>query len=529
MSTGPLQRPAVRASFWTFTSYGASQALRLASNLILTRLLFPEAFGLMLIVNVTLQGFQMLSDLGLGPSIIQNPRGEEPRFLWTAWTIQIIRGAGLYLLALLLTYPLALHFGEPMLLQVFPVISLVLLIDGFASTKGPVMYRQLHLGRVAALDLGSYVLSVLVMIAGALVWKSVWPLIIGGLVYNTSCTILTHLILGGPKMRLMMDRELAHEIIRFGKWLFLSSMLAFLAGQLDKLILSYYLPLDPLGVYSIALTFSLVFLQVLQRLSSKVLFPLYAKTAREDVHYLRRQTRKVRLVLMLICLPPMWLLIAVAPELITLLYDDRYRDAGWMLQLLAIGATAQCVLYPVESVLMSVGDSYRHMLLQLIRSIVLFLCMVAGGHFYGTYGYILGFAVASVAYYPALVALVHKYRVWLPDLDLGALGLSALVLVGVFFVRVELNLPVFWTPAAIPAQYLGPQVWTYPAEEPVLSLGEPGAFDDKHLFAPCVDHEEGRFTLWYSGSQGDVADRVFRLGRAVSTRSEERRVGKECW
>jgi hypothetical protein len=35
---------------------------------------------------------------------------------------------------------------------------------------------------------------------------------------------------------------------------------------------------------------------------------------------------------------------------------------------------------------------------------------------------------------------------------------------------------------------------------PCSGLGETGAFDDMHLFAPCVAYEKGIYSLWYSGS-----------------------------
>ena len=69
----------------------------LASNLILTRLLFPEAFGLMALGSVVLVGLQMFSDAGIGPSIAQSPRGDDPEFLDTAWTAQVLRGVILWL------------------------------------------------------------------------------------------------------------------------------------------------------------------------------------------------------------------------------------------------------------------------------------------------------------------------------------------------------------------------------------------------------------------------------------------------
>ena len=85
---------AFKGAFWTIASYGGSQILRFGSNLILTRLLLPELFGLMGLAYVFIVGVHLFSDIGLGPSIIQNKRGEESEFINTAWTMQIILGLG---------------------------------------------------------------------------------------------------------------------------------------------------------------------------------------------------------------------------------------------------------------------------------------------------------------------------------------------------------------------------------------------------------------------------------------------------
>ncbi|MCL4692920.1 MAG: oligosaccharide flippase family protein, partial [Candidatus Hydrogenedentes bacterium] len=75
-SAGPsLKSLAIRGSTWTLVEYGGSQVLRFASSLILSHLLFPEVFGLMLIVNAVMQGLEMFSDLGIGQSIVQDKRG----------------------------------------------------------------------------------------------------------------------------------------------------------------------------------------------------------------------------------------------------------------------------------------------------------------------------------------------------------------------------------------------------------------------------------------------------------------------
>lgn len=61
-------------------------------------------------------------------------------------------------------------------------------------------------------------------------------------------------------------------------------------------------------------------------------------------------------------------------------------------------------------------------------------------------------------------------------------------------------------------RWMAPQNWVRDSTGPVVSLGNAGAFDDTHIFAPCVAFEEGVYRLWYCGSQGDVAERVFRIG-----------------
>ncbi|MEQ8789093.1 MAG: hypothetical protein RIC55_22465 [Pirellulaceae bacterium] len=71
-------------------------------------------------------------------------------------------------------------------------------------------------------------------------------------------------------------------------------------------------------------------------------------------------------------------------------------------------------------------------------------------------------------------------------------------------------------PAPAVRRWLGRQEWRRDTEGPVVSLGEAGRFDDQHLFAPCVMRDEGRFLLWYCGSRGEVARRVFGLGLATS-------------
>lgn len=164
---------ALRSMTWLMMKYGGAQGLRLASNLILTRLLYPEAFGLMALVSVVTVGLALFSDIGLGPSIQQNPRGDDPEFLDTAWVIQILRGTGLWLGTCVLALPAAAFYGEPALAYYLPIAGLASVINGFAPTKIETAHRHLLLGRLTALELASQAVGIGGMVILAVLTESV--------------------------------------------------------------------------------------------------------------------------------------------------------------------------------------------------------------------------------------------------------------------------------------------------------------------------------------------------------------------
>lgn len=82
----------IRSSAWVFGGQIAGQILRLVNNLIMTRLLVPEMFGVMAVANTIIVGLQLCSYFGISHNIIQSSRGDERTFMDTAWVLQILRG-----------------------------------------------------------------------------------------------------------------------------------------------------------------------------------------------------------------------------------------------------------------------------------------------------------------------------------------------------------------------------------------------------------------------------------------------------
>jgi O-antigen/teichoic acid export membrane protein len=331
-----LDTAAKRGSVWVLAGYASSQALRLLGNLILWRLVSPSAFGLMAIVNSILQGLAMFSEVGIGPGIIQSKRGDDATFLNTAWTIQVIRGFLLFAVALALTLPLARFYGAPALSSLVPVCAVATILAGFCSTSVFTTRRQVALGRLTIMENGAQAAGLLLMIAVAYVTRSVWALAVGGLVTVGVKTLLSHLLLPGIRNRLFYDRANARALLTFGRWVFVSTVGAFLAMQSDRLIFGKLVSLEQLGIYSIAAVWGGIPMAVMAQISYSVILPLLSRVHNEggDLRPVHHRTRLPWII------AGGWIgacLLAGGPTLIHFLYDARAQDAGWVLQFLAVG------------------------------------------------------------------------------------------------------------------------------------------------------------------------------------------------
>ena len=204
---GTHEKKAVRAGVFVIGGFGFSQAFRLGGNLLLARLLFPEAFGIMAIANVFNTGLELLSDIGLGPAVIRSDRADEERFLNTAWTLQVIRGFMLWGTAAALSLPLARFYGEPMLAAIVPVIALNSLIGGFRSTSSFSLHKELRQGAIMTIELTKQLVALLVMIGIAYAYRTLWALVIGSIVGTVVKTVWTHFIPSPAKNRFTFDRS----------------------------------------------------------------------------------------------------------------------------------------------------------------------------------------------------------------------------------------------------------------------------------------------------------------------------------
>jgi O-antigen/teichoic acid export membrane protein len=419
-TTRTLRQRALRASTWTLAGHGLSQAIRLAGNLVMTRLLVPEMFGVMTIAYTLLFGVNLLSDLGLSQNIVQHERGKDPQFLNTAWVVQILRGVLIGAVIGLLAF--ALHVGaglgllpagsvyaDPTLPYVIATLSVTAIISGFESTKMALARRDLRVAQITRIELSSQVIGTVCMVIWALGHRSIWALVAGGVVSTFARTWLTHAWLAGPRNRWTWHSESFREIVAFGKWVFLSSVLGFLALSGDRLLLGGLVGADTLGLYSIAYLIVNSIQSALSRLASGVAFPALSEVARERRDQLGSTYYRVRVPFDAATLFLAGALYAAGSVVVQLLYDQRYSGAGAMVEVLAITLLAtRCEL--ANQCFLALGKPRLVSLLHVVRAIVLFIAVPAGFTWYGLTGGLWAIVLSFLSAIPVAMVLEGRFR-----------------------------------------------------------------------------------------------------------------------
>jgi len=414
MEVRETRKQALSGSVWTLLGYGATQVIRLGSNLVLAHLLFPEAFGIMALVNVFIQGLHMFSDIGIGPSIIQNKRGHDPVFLDTAWTIQALRGLGLWIGFCLIAWPVSRFFCDGnehtahQLLWIMPVIGFSSVISGFNSTSVFSLNRSLKIGAITILEMVPQVLSVVATLIWAWIQPSVWALVGGSILYSVIRLPMTHWMNRPLCNKLRWDREAVSEIRRFGKWIFLGTIVAFLASNLDRIILGKLLTLGELGIYSMALTFARVGTDISTRLSTTVLFPVLSRSQDNPVT-LVGQCLKARSLILLAGGSLACAFAIIAPLFFRFFYDNRYAAAGTISQWLSIFVWFSIVLNSMERVPMALGHSRALFISGLLTTAG--YAFAIPGYWYGHLpGFIMGLSLGVLISHFALLAWIPTRR-----------------------------------------------------------------------------------------------------------------------
>lgn len=415
-----LHQRIVRAGMWTIGGHASSQVLRLVSNLLTTRLLLPEAFGIMALANTFVLGLALFSDVGLGQSVVRSKRSEDSTFTNTVWTMQVIRGCLIWMLCLGLAFCVYLFaqngffaldsvYAHPLLPMVLGVVSVSAVVSGFESTNMAMASRTLNVKQITQIELLSQVGALLIMVVWAYLAQSIWALVAGSIVAASIRTILSHTIVPGPQCRFQWDGAAASEIFSFGKWIFVGSIMGFVVSNGDRIMLGGLTSATSLGIFSLAAFLMGAIQQIFSKLASSVAYPTFCEIVRNQPEKLQFTYYKIRFPIDLASLFAAGFLFSAGHIIADVLYDKRYSGVGHLLEIMSIslleiryGIAGQCLL--------ALGHSKIITFLTSIRLPVILILTPAAYATYGLAGaaWVTGGNVLITI--PLLLAYTYKYK-----------------------------------------------------------------------------------------------------------------------
>lgn len=414
----------------------AVNILRIGNNLVLTRLLAPEAFGIIGVITSISVVLTMFTDMGFGPFVIRAKRALDARFLNVVWTLRLARCAGLTVLMFVFAGPLAAAFDKPALVTPIMACSPLFLFEGLRSMALTTALRQRRVSFVSVFEFCASVIQIVATIAAAALLKNFWAIIIGMYVGAGVKLIFSYVLFPGFSHRIEFDRKIARDVWAFARLIIISSIITVILGQADKIFISRTLSLDMLGLYMLAVNLTGAAMQLVLTYVGRVLLPLYSEAARQSrkalagLYYEGRWRMTLALAFLLGGGVGGGHLIA------RILFDERYLGAGVFISLLCLAPLFSLATRPAEQALVALGKVRSAVEANVVRLVWVALAAPLGLKMFGVVGLVGAFALIEAAAAPYWWARLRKEGLfnWVEEMaPIAAAALGASI--GIVFDR----------------------------------------------------------------------------------------------
>lgn len=310
----------VKSAGLLLTLQVVQRGLGIISTLILARLLTPEHFGIVALVTIALNFFEVLVQTGNQQYIIQKEQVDD-QDLNTAWSLDVTIKSAMAVLIIVCSPAIATYFETPELTLALSVGALALPIRALKTPGMMLLARNISYRPLFKLTIWQKGLAFVTVVTIALVEPSHWAIIIGNLVSACILAVGSYRVHSyRPSWTLVRARRQWH----FSQWLLMRGVVGFTRSQIDNLFVSKLFGTSQLGGYNLVREVALLpALSAILPMSE----PLLAAIAqgKYDAAILAYRIR-LSLALMITALIPLTTFIMLYPELIiTVLLGDKWE------------------------------------------------------------------------------------------------------------------------------------------------------------------------------------------------------------
>jgi len=439
---GELAARASRAFGWSFLNGIVGRFGTLAIGIALARLLGPESFGTFAVATITMLAVLSFNELGVSLAIVRwvdDPKTIAP----TVNTVSVVMSSLLVGAMWFVAPAVSSALGDVSATPVVRVMAVSILINGIVAGPAALLQRNFRQGRRMAIDQVNTWLGAGVSLTLALLGLGAMSLAIGRIVGSLAAAVL--FIAWSPlPYRFGFHRDVARRLLHFGLPLAGASVIVFLVGYTDQLVVGSRLGATALGFYVLAFNLSSWPVSIFSQPVRSVAPAAFARLQGEPDR-MNRAFRSVFGILFAVVIPTCSLLAAAAVPVVRVVYGDRWLPSAAVLTWLGITAITR-IFFELSYDYLVVRSATRGILVvQVLWLVALPPALLTGAHLFGLVGVAAAqFFVSALVVVPAYCFLLRRAGVQVAGLarEVAPSALGGLAIVGfTSAVAVTVSLP----------------------------------------------------------------------------------------
>lgn len=402
MST--LKKKAVRGVAWTAVGNWGNQIASFVVFIVLTRLLEPEAFGLVAMASVFTAFVGIFAEQGLGQAIVQR-ENLEPEHIDTAFWTNLIIGSGLTFFGVLASGVVAGIYNEPELQPVVAALSFSLLFAALSSTQQALLQRELEFRTLSIRQLVAAIAGgvggVVLALFGAGVYALVARTLITGAV---GALILWNVSTWRPRVR--YSRAHFYDLFGFGMNMVGVRITNFARTRLDDFLIGYFLGAEALGFYTVAYRFGRLALDMFAGVVGNVAVSTFARL-QQNIDRLRLAFYRTTRLAGLITFPISTGLIMLAPELILGFSGEQWLPSVPVMQVLSLAGFTLTLQYFNSYLIISVGKPDKLLIINLVSTGFTAIAFFISARF-GLIYVAIAYVIVNVSFFGVYLYVAHR-------------------------------------------------------------------------------------------------------------------------
>ncbi len=382
-----------RALAWSVANTALAKLGTLVIGVVLARLLGPEEFGTFAVAMVALMAVLSFNELGVSLAIVRWER-DPAEISPTVATISTVLSAVLTAAMVLAAPRFTAAMGAPEATLEVQLMALTVLVNGLVATPAALMQRNFEQRRRTVIDQVNMWVGALVSVALASIGLGATALAVGRLTGAALSGVL--FVRWSPRpVRFGFDPVLARNLLGFGLPLAGASIIVFLVGFIDQLVVGRLLGPVQLGYYVLAVNLASWPLALFSQ-PVRMVAPALFSRMQADPEQLTRSFTKVLRPLASVALPVCAVIAVAAPEIISFVYGDAWSGAAPVLRWLA-AVTAARIFFELSYDYLVVRGRTRALLrIHVVWALLLAPAVVLGVRTGGIEGAAMALTVVAV-------------------------------------------------------------------------------------------------------------------------------------